>query len=163
MNLDELMGPDYGSLGDFLQHAKGAFSNFEVLDCAATGSSVTCTPPVLDTDRDYLILVNDLEGAGNWFSVNNWQNCLATWATKSDTDEGTLSEDSYSVELKDGARFQSWRRGETNVIVTDNQLLHIRSRAATSLARELNLQLKKERVNLFRAIKFGEGYLGRWK
>ena len=147
------------SIRDFFQwaHREGV-----LLDAQDTGSRVICDPPVLDTDDDKLLLVKDLEHAGNWFSCNGWDNCFEDWKDKADKDPAEQV-DTYTVELADGARFQSWRRGTVNVIVTDDEVLHLRSRAATLLAKELNLTDKKDRIRLFRAVKFAENYGGRYQ
>lgn len=125
-----------------------------------TGSFFICDPAVTNTDRDFLLLVADLDTAGRVFSAEGWTNCFESWASKADTDPAK-DVDEYNVEDKFGARFQAWRNGQENVIVTDDPTLHIRSVAATFLARELNLLDKKDRIALFRAVKYGEPYDGR--
>lgn len=135
------------------------FDNFSVLHVYKTGSSVICNPPVLDTDEDYLVLVDNLEEAGFWFQPHGWTNCFDDWSNKQDSDPG-IDVDGYTIELTTGARFQAWRREKENIIVTDDRTLHIQSVAATLLAKELNLTDKAQRIALFRAIKFGEEYTG---
>lgn len=123
-----------------------------------SGSRVICDPPVLNTDQDYLMLVEDLDAAGIAFQSYRYLNCLDEWLN---TEAGDR-QDYYSVELEAGARFQAWRFEDINVIVTDDETLHLRSVAATLLAKQLNLQTKAERIKLFRCIKFGEEYAGRY-
>lgn len=147
-------------VGSFDHFIGSAHRTQLLLHFCETGSRVICDPPVLDTDLDYLVYVRDLDEAGWWFSSHHWKNCFEDWEDKVDKDPGTQA-DYYTVEIADGARFQAWRRKEVNVIVTDDELLHLRSRAATLLAAQLNLQSKAERIALFRCIKFGETYGGR--
>ena len=128
-----------------------------VIDVAVTGSSYTCDPPVTTTDRDYLVLVDNLDTAGCDLKDAGWVNCLKDWEERADTDPGTRCDD-YSIEIEGGARFQAWRLGELNVIVTDDVALHTRSRAATELCKALNLTEKADRIALFRCVKFGEHF-----
>lgn len=125
-----------------------------VLHVYRSGSSVICDPPVTTTDVDLLILVSDLEETGIAFI--KWENCLEEFVSGSDK----IDKSGYIAEILDGARFSAFRMGKLNVIITDDQALHIRSVAATLLAKELNLQDKQERIALFRAVKFGENYEG---
>ena len=147
------------SLDHFLEWASGLGL---LLDCAPTGSRVICCPAVLNTDADFLVLVTELNAAGAFFLCEGWSNCFEAWKEKDNTDPRE-QQDSYTVELEGGARFQAWRRGEVNVILTDDVALHMRSRAATLLAQQLALNDKDERISLFRCIKFGETYTGRLK
>lgn len=133
-----------------------------IIDVCPTGSRIICDPPVMNTDEDYLLLVRDLDQAGYYFLAKGWVNCFEKWREKVDTDE-FVNPDNYSVEIEGGARFQSWRSGSINVIVTDNVPLHLRSRAATLLARELNLTNKDDRIALFRCIKYNMDYSGRMR
>lgn len=156
----QLLRPEYGSWEDFIANS-GSYP-YKVLHHTMSGSRVICDPPVLDTDVDYLVLVEDLDVAGAYFHAYQWHNCLENWLDKGDKDKGALDSSGYAVELECGARFQAWRQGEINVILTDDETLHLRSVAATLLAKQLNLQTKAERIKLFRCIKFGEEYAGRY-
>lgn len=163
MNQDDLFNSeafDAESLSAFNAFAKGYGI---LLDHQLSGSRVICDPPVLDTDEDHLYLVSDLDHAGQWFGAMGWDNCLADWIDKQERDPGSRDATGYAVELESGARFQAWRRGEVNVIITDDETLHLRSVAATLLATRLNLRAKEERIKLFRCIKFGEVYGGRYE
>lgn len=123
-----------------------------------TGSSVICDPPVLDTDTDYLVLVEDdrLDECGARLQKYRWDNCFTDWASKQDTDPVKPCEDQYTVETETGVRFQAWRKGKDNLIVTDDLTFYLRSVGATLLAKELNLQSKGDRTALFRCIKYGD-------
>lgn len=151
--------PTPGSLEHFLRESSYSYA---VKHCMQSGSRVICDPPVMDTDVDYLVLVDDLDVAGAFFHAYDWHNCLENWLDKEDKDKGAMDASGYAVELECGARFQAWRQGEVNVILTDDETLHMRSVAATLLAKQLNLQSKEERIKLFRCIKFGEAYGGRY-
>ena len=127
-----------------------------------TGSSFTCNPPVEDTDVDYLVLTGrgKLDECGCRLDKYAFRNCFEDWVSKQDTDPAVLDESDYAVELENGVRFSAWRRGNLNLIVTDDVTLYMRSVAATLLAKELNLMHKHDRINLFRCIKFAEEYEG---
>lgn len=133
--------------------------NTPIKDHCLTGSRVICNPPVMDTDVDHLYLVEDLDYAGRWFGAEGWNNCLTDWLDK----DSQADDAGYAVELDNGVRFQAWRKGEINVILTDDETLHLRNVAATLLAKQLNLTNKAERIKLFRCIKFGEPYGGRYQ
>lgn len=148
-------------INDFISFCNDHHGQGFVKDIRLSGSSVICDPPVIDTDVDYLILVEDLNQAGAYFSCEEWTNCFEDWNEKTDKDP-FLHHDEYTVELESGARFQAWRCSNINVILTDDETLHLRNRAATLLAKELNLLNKSERIKLFRCIKFGEAYGGRY-
>lgn len=142
-------------LPDVIGHgAQGGM--FEHLHIFLSGSSVICDPPVLNTDRDYFMLVDNLDGAGTAFYQRGWRNCFEDWLSKSDTDPAKLSDDGYSVEIEGGSRFQAWRMLDENVIVTDDEALHLRNVGATYVAKALNLQRKEDRISLFRCMKYGE-------
>lgn len=111
------------------------------LSAHPTGSRYTVTPAVLDTDDDWLVLVPDLDKANEALEAMGLEACLG------------LS-DPYEVE-KGRWRFRAWRAGDTNLIVTDDQTMYLRSVAATLLAAKLNVQDKDARIELFRQIRFG--------
>ena len=123
---------------------------FPYLSAHQTGSRYTVMPAVLDTDEDWLVLVEDLKATAKEmdddFVLNPWSPCLPQ---------------EYNSEAETSWRFRAWRRGEVNLIVTDDRTMYLRSVAATLLAAKLNLKTKEERVELFRAIKFGDKHEGR--
>lgn len=139
-----------------------AFRSFEdlIVSIQRTGSSFTCEPAVMDTDMDYLVYVNSLDECGARLQKYGWANCFEEWKDKSDTDPAEQC-DPYSVEDKFGARFQAWRKGAYNLIVTDDTALYLRSVGATLVCKQMNLMGKADRIALFRAIKYGEPYTGR--
>lgn len=113
------------------------------------GSRVTCDPPPLDTDMDYLVeiivstenreqkitnIVNALQGfCLEWEGSEHYQHMIAT-------------------------DFMSWRRGEINLIVTSNFLFAERHRVATALCKRFNLMNKPDRIALFQGVLYGQEY-----
>lgn len=109
------------------------------------GSRVTCNPAPVDTDQDILVLVVD-EGAHEF--VHEME-CAG-----------------FSVELGEGYaadalnsgehdRFQSYRCDDTNLIVTVDPDFYRKFVAATSVAKQLNLLEKSDRIALFQAVLYG--------
>lgn len=92
-----------------------------------TGSRVICTPPVMDTDAD--IVVYDPTGA---LSLRNWTEAT----TDSDYDGGV----------------RTFRLGEVNLIVVDEEDDFKRWQVATQIASRMNLKSKPERIALFQGV-----------
>jgi hypothetical protein len=122
------------------------FTNLRNMGCVIEpcGSRVTCDPPVMNTDADYLIecpsaeaavsaVVNDLSSAGyQWEgSSNHYQSCAVVG-------------------------FMSWRKDDTNLIVTANPDFAKRHRIATALCARLNLMKKADRIAVFQAVLYGK-------
>lgn len=108
------------------------------------GSRVTCNPPPVGTDRDFLVQVQDDDG-----SVRDVANGLLeigfTW-------EG-------AQHYQDAANaFMSHRRDDINLIVTRNGDFAMRHRAATHVCKRLNLPNKEDRIALFQAVLYGTQY-----
>lgn len=104
-----------------------------------TGSSVICNPPVLDTDIDFII-----------------------YSEERDELEEFLTKEGYSVSCTDkeeyqlGAEgFECYRKGNINLIVTNDNEIYDRWVLATKTAKKLNLLKKKDRITLFQAILYG--------
>lgn len=115
---------------------------FRYLSAFPTGSRYTTTPPTLDTDDDWLVLVRDIEDVKRVLEERDWEPCLG------------LS-DPYEVE-KQLWHYTAFRKGNRNLIVTDDKTMYLRSVGATLVAQRLNLQEKEDRIALFRNIRFGE-------
>jgi hypothetical protein len=94
------------------------------------GSRVTCSPPPTDTDEDFLVYdrffhqKSKLIGLG--FQCESY---------------GNLYE-----------KFQSYRLGDANVILTTNKEFYDRFLFATRVAKRLNLMKKEDRITLFAAL-----------
>lgn len=105
------------------------------------GSRVTCNPPPLNTDRDFLVvmpddhekisvIVSSLDAAGfSWEGSEHYQDAAGD--------------------------FMSWRRDDVNLIVTRNAAFATRHRAATYVCTRLNLQNKPDRIAVFQAVLYG--------
>ena len=108
----------------------------DVLDWFATGSSIICNPPVLDTDFDYVILA----------PLNSYE--LDQFLE----DQGfkTNFED-YDIE-----DFRSWKQGQINYIITDSIKWFENMKVATKLAKKLNLLDKQQRIDLFDYVMYGD-------
>lgn len=127
----------------------------QVITLVPTGSAHTRVPPVGDTDIDFLLLVRSRKDF--------------TAATA-----GTIYEGG-SIQRKDLAypdEFDTYRSSDErpnslNLIVTDDKAAFERFELATYLARNLNIQNKRDRVALFRAVVDGKrdvwGQPDRWE
>lgn len=101
----------------------------------AVGSRVTCTPAPPNADRDYLVLVQDRPEAeehllGQGFVAD--------------------SKDRYGT-----SQFVSYRRGDTNALLTDDAVFHHLFKIATMVAMHHNFLNKRDRIKLFQAVLYG--------
>lgn len=103
------------------------------------GSRVTCNPPPVDTDEDWLCLV--------W---NDPSNRMQAEGFKQDG-----SPQFYTG--NDNGGFRSWRRDEVNIVTTQDEAFARKFMAATELARRFNLLKKADRIALFQAVLYGVG------
>ena len=101
--------------------------------CAPTGSRVICTPPVLDTDNDWLVFVPD----------GLRQTAIDFLATSGATN--VHGQEAYS----DGVCF---RHGDVNPILIWDYEAFYRWVTATYWAHRFNLTDKKDRIALFSAV-----------
>lgn len=104
---------------------------------APVGSRVTCNPPPVDTDEDWLVLTfgdvaEKMREAG--FSQDG-------------------SPQFYTG--NDNGGFRSWRHGDINVVTTESQEFYERFITATDLAKRFNLLAKADRIALFQAVLYG--------
>ena len=109
------------------------------------GSRVTCNPPVLDSDSDWLVLVTD------------WQACVDAAVSEGFEVSGSVSADQMT-KPNEVQKFWSLRRGILNLIVTDCPEFAKKFLAATSVAKRLNLKNKADRIALFQAVLYGNQY-----
>ena len=106
------------------------------------GSRVTCDPAPTDTDRDYLVVVPS--GEVHVADVVSFLSGLEfNW-------EGS---EHYQGQI--GGDFISFRKDDTNLIVTSNPSFADRHRAATHVCKRLNLMNKRDRIALFQAVLYG--------
>jgi len=109
----------------------------------AVGSRVTCNPPPTDTDYDILVYVpHDLPAPGG--SLLCFE---SSWSPPSDWKKEGFTGDSM---YPDG--FESYRKGDVNLIITRNPDFWDRFIAATHVAKRLNLLNKDDRIALFQAV-----------
>lgn len=109
------------------------------------GSRITCNPPPVDTDQDVLVFV-DSENAD--YFVSRMKNA----GFDVELGEG-YAEDALNSGEED--RFQSYRLGDVNLIVTVDERFYTRFSAATAMAKRANLMHKEERIALFQAVLYG--------
>jgi hypothetical protein len=98
------------------------------------GSRVTCDPPPEDTDEDWLALYRDYE-------------TMADAVVRLVADGFVQETHNYS-----GVQFFSMRKGDLNLLLTDDEDFYKRHRRATALCTRLNLSNKDDRVALFQTI-----------
>lgn len=110
------------------------------VDIAPVGSRVTCDPPPADTDEDFICL-----------APQDVSEKLIAMGFKQDG-----SPQFYTG--NDNGEFRSWRRGDTNLIVTPQSEFYELFLTATHLAKKFNLMDKQERIALFQAILYGVKY-----
>lgn len=121
-----------------------AFPDEKLLDMIAedypVGSRETCNPAPEDGDYDYLCL------------VENRESFVVVAKGLGYTDETFQCSEKY---LSVGRRFTSLRKGELNLIATDDESFVQKFRAATSIAKKFNLLKRDDRVALFQAVLYG--------
>jgi|SRR6478735_12342843 len=105
------------------------------------GSRYTCTPPVMDTDKDTVILVRDVAEAEQALLEEGWAPC----------GKGEYV-DTY---------FKAFRKGEDNYVITAEQLFFERYLLAAQVCRALNVQEKEQRSAIHTALlNAGVGFMG---
>lgn len=103
-----------------------------------TGSRYTCNPSVENTDEDYICLVSSIKGIEKdleGFSIDG----------SVPTDEQVSSEDT----------FVSFKRGNLNLIVTEDVNFYDKFVKCTRVAKNLNLLKKEDRITLFQFGLYG--------
>jgi len=104
------------------------------------GSSWSCDPPPNPvTDVDFLMLVPDRSDVTGT-KLHDLGYVL---------DDGNVHYDPSEGE------FNSWRRGKLNLILTDCEEFYESFMLASRVAKKLNLLNKKDRIDLFQAILYG--------
>lgn len=127
-----------------------------------TDSHYTVDPPVNTTDIDYLVLlkVDDVNGFFNpelalseflsectaGVPGGHWEPCSQI------TEEGKLL---YAEDPDYSTTWYSLRKGNLNIIVTNDEEWFMRAVAATELCKALNLADKEHRIRVFRVIRDG--------
>lgn len=120
-----------------------------VLSCSRTGSAWICNPPVLNTDRDILLLVQSgvdeprdrLDYVRELFYNAGWD----------------VHSDYHNADQATEVPFLTARKGINNAIVYADPIGFERFAAATRIAKELNLTNKADRVRVhIAATEFGK-------
>jgi hypothetical protein len=103
-----------------------------------TGSHYICNPPVMNTDRDMIFLVDNKTVAGLELLTEGW---TTDWKVYSKTD------------------FVSYKKSVDgtilNVLLTEDKNYYDRFVLATNIAKRLNVLKKDDRIALFDAIVYG--------
>lgn len=100
--------------------------------CIPVGSRVTCSPPPTDTDEDWLCYVKDID-------------VFIEMAIKMGYDTG----ESHYGEIE---HFVSVRKGDINLIITQDMSFFNKFIWASNLAKRFNLLNKEDRIALFQGV-----------
>lgn len=112
-----------------------------VLKSHPMGSRYVCDPPVMDTDKDTLILVAEMVPAVTALLNEGWTMC-------------------NNGEYIEGF-FMALRKGEDNYVLTANELFFERYLVAAQVAKALNVQCKNTRIAIHKAcVEAGQGFVG---
>ena len=104
-----------------------------------TGSHYICDPPVLHTDIDYIVLVNNLDKAHVTLVEGPWVYTSLEY-----------------VEMV-GTNFRCYRNGVYNLIVTQNTSWYLKFCAATEYCKAKNVRKKVDRIMYFESILSDKG------
>lgn len=107
------------------------------------GSRITCNPPPMDTDEDFLVLVEDKEAAIKG---------LRSLGFEYSADPVKLAEYERLNETSQWS-FTSLFFGDVNYIVTDSPFFFERFLTATHICKTLNLLNKADRILVFEGVR----------
>ena len=113
---------------------------------AFVGSRVSCNPAPTDTDIDVLIKCKDQKALHRAL-------CSGDWIWESDGYQGELDDP-----VSERSPFDSYRKGLLNLIATESDDFFCRFVVATQVSKKLNLMDKQQRILLFQAILYGNGF-----
>lgn len=102
-----------------------------------TGSSVICNPPILDTDRDYIICVHSLKDIKAFIEGIGFK---------------TSTQDVEEYDIQEDGLFECYRKDNINLILTEDFDFYLKWCHATELATKLNLREKGQRITLFQYL-----------
>lgn len=108
-----------------------------------TGSKFICSPPVLDTDEDWIVLVDDLGITHKYLDSEGYVVGGSFWV---DAETKNKSFPNY---------WWSYKKGKQNLIITKSEVFYNKFVLATYVAKKLNLLKKEDRITLFQAILYG--------
>lgn len=106
------------------------------------GSRVTCNPPPMDTDEDWLVLTDP----------ERFQDLELVLLVDFGMEFGGSRVHAGGCLVGDADSFQSYTYGEINVIATASQEFFDKFMHATAEAKRLNLLDKSDRIALFQKI-----------
>jgi len=113
----------------------------QVLMSHPIGSRYVCDPPVMDTDRDTLILVRNLQKAEAVLLEEGWTPCL-------------------NGEYIEGF-FKAFRKGVDNYVITEHEEFFRRYLIAAHVAKAFNFTDKADRIKAHEAcVNASGGYMG---
>lgn len=127
---------DVSACPGWIRNADGVYNGFH------GGSRVMCRPAPTDTDDDYVLLLHgDLDMINLGFKL---------------ADDGWRLGGSGAIHNHGVNVFQSWKKGELNVIITHNLEWFSKMRTATKVCAVLNEMDKARRIMIFQAVVYGE-------
>jgi hypothetical protein len=110
-------------------------------ECQPVGSRITCNPPPMDTDRDWLVYVHS----------TNWQEFIAFMIN-----DGWKIGGSEPEHFDAANYFNSFTKDieatNENVIATSDYAFYLKFSLATQVSKKLNIMSKVDRITLFQAI-----------
>jgi len=109
-----------------------------VLEAEPVGSRITCDPPVMDTDEDWLLLVKSLPKF----------RAIATKVFGWD----------LGSSLEGMENFASFDKGDVNLIVTEKREFFHKFMCASDICKRLNVLEKEDRIFVFQAVLYGNRY-----
>jgi hypothetical protein len=121
-----------------------------VISVAPMGSRVTCNPPPVDTDEDWLVLL-DSDEVQKRLEAGDGMAAFVTLCDFGFNQDG--NPESYTG-MGEG-EFRSWRRGDVNIVTTPDPVFYQKFLDATATAKELNLLDKGDRIALFQDVLYG--------
>jgi hypothetical protein len=136
-------------LGDSSWRGGAVIPQFVFEKCSAihpVGSRITCNPPIMDTDQDYLVLFKDgktTDGVATALLIAGWH----FDGSRVERADSSLNE----------SQFCSLSLAGVNLIFTSSAVFFGRFLAASSVAKRLNLLDKADRIALFQAVLYGNG------
>lgn len=125
-----------------------------VIKAMLCGSRVTCLPAPTDTDQDVIVLVRNIESSVCHVVAESMVEAAAQYCDLRNTLQEKGWELGGSGDCEDS--FESWTRGDINLILVSDIEFYDRFVAATTVCAELNLMSKEDRRMVFRAVLYSE-------
>jgi exonuclease III len=105
----------------------------------------------MDTDEDYLCLVENVNDTYTDLENKGWIDCYR--------ENPDFAGNAYREEKEYGVTWYAFRKDTVNVMITSDMDWYIASVAATELCKALNIQNKQRRIRIFRNLKYREPIL----